>query len=83
MYLELNNPLLKLSDLDVYGNQPEVCSQVLGAYMTFLWSEDTFSSKVLKFTLLPPKASRSLCKYLSVCRYWAERFGMRALGQRV
>lgn len=82
MYLELNNPLLKLSDLDVY-EVPAVGSQVLGAYMTFLWSEDTFSPKVLKFTLLPLKASRSLCKYLSVCRYWAERFGMRALGQRV
>lgn len=82
MYLELNTPLLKLSDLDVY-EVPAVGFQVLRAYMTFLWSEDTFSPKVLKFTLLPPEASRSLCKYLSVCRYRAERLGMRVLGQWV
>ena len=80
--LKLNTPLLKLSDFDVY-EVPAVGSQILGAYMTFLWSEDTFSPNVLKFTLLPPEASRSLCKHLSVCRYWAERLGMRALGQRV
>ena len=42
IYLELNNPLL--SDPDVY-DVSAVGSQVLGAYMTFLWGEDTFSPR--------------------------------------